>query len=154
MGGVSGIALDVAGRHATVFELMPGTVEEIRDLMRRVETAAARYGRSGKIRFALPVLFTPAAQAGHPTPPGAVAVNGPPARIAQTLLGYAALGICEFMVSGLDDESAISMFSRDVASLFQRTVPILAARRDAGYASAREQSGIGGSRGRVFPPSH
>lgn len=153
MGGVSGIALDVAGRHATVFELMPGTVEEIRDLMRRVETAAARYGRSGKIRFALPVLFA-AGQSGHPTHPGAVAVSGPPARVAQTLLGYAALGICEFMVSGLDDESAISMFSRDVASLFQRTVPILAARRDTGYASAREQSGIGGSRGRVFPPSH
>ncbi|RLP28240.1 LLM class flavin-dependent oxidoreductase [Mesorhizobium sp. YM1C-6-2] len=154
MGGVSGIALNVAGRHATVFELTPGTVGEIRDLMRRVETAAARYGRTGKIRFALPVLFTPAGQAGHPTPSGAVAVSGPPARVAQTLLGYAALGICEFMVSGLDDESAISMFSRDVASLFQRTVPILAARRDAGYASAREQSGIGGSRGRVFPPSH
>lgn len=153
MGGVSGIALDVAGRHATVFELMPGTVEEIRDLMRRVETAAARYGRSGKIRFALPVLFA-AGQSGHPTHPGAVAVSGPPARVAQTLLGYAALGICEFMVSGLDDESAISMFSRDVASLFQRTVPILAARRDTGYASAREPFGIGGSRGRVFPPSH
>jgi len=154
MGGVSGIALDVAGRHATVFELTPGTVGEIRDLMRRVEAAAARYGRSGKIRFALPVLLTSAGQAGHPAPSGAVAIGGPPARVVQTLLGYAALGICEFMVSGLDDEDAIAMFSRDVAPLLQRTVPILAARRDAGYASARQQSEIRGSRGRVFPPSH
>lgn len=135
MGGVSGVALDVAGRHATVFELTSGTSGEIRDLMRRVEAAAARYGRAGKIRFALPVLFTPAGQA-HSGVSGAVAVGGPPARVVQTLLGYAALGICEFMVSGLDDDDAIAIFSRDIAPVFQRTVPIQAARRDAGLARA------------------
>jgi alkanesulfonate monooxygenase len=133
MGGVSGVALDVAGRHATVFELTPGTPGEIRDLMQRVETAAARYGRSGKIRFALPVLLTPAGQAGHTSPSGAIGVNGPAARVAQTLFGYAALGISEFMVSGLDDEDAISAFARDIAPVFQRTVPLQASRRDAGF---------------------
>ncbi len=134
MGGVSGVALDVAGRHATVFELTPGSAGEIRDLMQRVEAAAARYGRAGKIRFALPVLFTPAGQGGDVT--HSVAVSGPPARVVQTLLGYAALGICEFMVSGLDDDDAIAIFSRDIAPVFQRTVPIQAARRDAGLARA------------------
>jgi alkanesulfonate monooxygenase len=136
MGGVSGIALDVAGRHATVFELTPGTPDDIRDLMQRVEAAATRYGRSGKIRFALPVLLTPAGQAGHTSHSGAIGVSGPVARVAQTLLGYAALGISEFMVSGLDDEDAIAAFTRDIAPVFQRTVPIQAARRDAGFPRA------------------
>ena len=136
MGGVSGVALDVAGRHATVFELTPGTCGEIRDLMRRVEAAAARYGRSGKIRFALPVLLAPAGQAGQPNPSGALLPGGPAPRLAQALLGYAALGISEFMVSGLDDEDAIAAFGRDVATVFQRTVPIQAARRDARFPRA------------------
>ncbi|HEY6632632.1 MAG TPA: LLM class flavin-dependent oxidoreductase [Rhizobiaceae bacterium] len=133
MGGVSGVALDVAGRHATVFELTPGTPGEIRDLMKRVEAAALRYGRSGKIRFALPVLLTPAGPAGQASPSGAIGVSGPAARVAQTLLGYAALGISEFMVCGLDNEDAIVAFTRDVAPVFRRTVPIQAARRDAGF---------------------
>ncbi len=136
MGGVSGVALDVAGRHATVFELTPGTPEEIRDLMVRVEAAATRYGRSGKIRFALPVLLTPAGQAGHASPSGAIGVSGPAARVAQTLLGYAGLGISEFMVSGLDDEDAIAAFIRDIAPVFRRTVPIQTARRDIGFPRA------------------
>jgi alkanesulfonate monooxygenase len=136
MGGVSGVALDVAGRHATVFELTPSAPEEIRDLVQRVEAAATRYGRSGKVRFALPVLLTPAGQAGHTSPSGAIGVSGPAARVAQTLLGYAALGISEFMVSGLDDEDAIAAFTRDVAPVFQRTVPIQSARRDAGFPRA------------------
>jgi hypothetical protein len=40
------------------------------------------------------------------------------------------------MVSGLDDDDAIAIFSRDIAPVFQRTVPIQAARRDAGLARA------------------
>jgi alkanesulfonate monooxygenase len=131
MGGVSGVALDVAGRHATVFELTPGAPEEIRDLMERVEAAAARYGRAGKIRFALPVLLSPSGQAGRIGPSGpTIGVSGPTSRIAQTLLGYAALGISEFMVSGLDDEDFIAAFARDIAPVFQRTVPFQTARRD------------------------
>lgn len=132
MGGVSGVALDVAGRHATIFELTPGTPEEIRDLMQRVEAAATRYGRAGKIRFALPVRLALSRQAGQSAISGSI--SGSTARIAQTLLGYAALGICEFMVSGLDDEAAITAFARNVAPVFQRTVPIQAARRDAGFS--------------------
>ncbi len=137
LGGVSGVALDVAGRHASVFELTPGTPEEIRR-----PDPARRGGRyplrqiGQKIRFALPVLLTPAGQAGHTSSPGAIGVSGPPARVAQTLLGCAALGISEFMVSGLDDEDAIAAFTRDIAPVFQRTVPIQAARRDVGFPRA------------------
>ena len=54
-GGVSGTALKVAGRHADVFELPPGTPGEIFDLLSRLRAAADQYGRANKIRFALPV---------------------------------------------------------------------------------------------------
>ena len=130
MGGVSGVALDVAGRHATVFELTPGAPEEIRDLIERVEAAAARYGRAGKIRFALPVLLAPSKPAGHIGLPGPIGLSGPVGRIAQLLLGYAALGIGEFMVSALDDEDSVAVFARDIAPVFQRRVPFQTARRD------------------------
>jgi alkanesulfonate monooxygenase len=135
MGGVSGVALDVAGRHATVFELAPGAPEEIRDLIERVEAAAARYGRAGKIRFALPILVAPA-QPSQSDVHGPIAISGPAGRIAQRLLGYAALGIGEFMVSGLDDDDVVAAFASDVAPVFQRTVPFQTARRDAGFPRA------------------
>jgi alkanesulfonate monooxygenase len=134
MGGVSGVALDVAGRHATVFELAPGTPEEIRDLIGRVESAAARYGRTGRVSFALPVRLAAPWRPGERDPSDPVAIWGPPARVAQTLLAYAALGICEFMVSGLDHEESVLAFARDIAPLFQRAVPIQAARRAAGLS--------------------
>jgi alkanesulfonate monooxygenase len=132
MGGVSGVALDVAGRHATVFELAPGAPDEIRDLMERVETAAARYGRAGKIGFALPVRLAPSRLPGQTGPSGWISVAGSATRIAQTLLGYASLGIDEFMVNGLEDEDAVAAFARDIAPVFQRTVPIQAAKRSGG----------------------
>ena len=133
MGGVSGVALDVAGRHATVFELASGTPEEIRDLIGRVEAAASRYGRAGRIRFALPVRLAAPWRPGERDPSDPVAIWGPPARVAQTLLGYSWLGISEFMVSGLDDEDAVAAFARNIAPIFQRTVPIQTARRAAGF---------------------
>ena len=133
MGGVSGVALDVAGRHATAFELTPGAPEEIRDLMRRVEAAATRYGRAGRIRYALPVRLALSGRSCQTGLSGSIGTAGSKVRIAQTLLGYAALGICEFMVSGLDDEDAIAAFARDIAPVFKRTAPIQAARRGDGF---------------------
>lgn len=122
MGGVSGVALDVAGRHATVFELTPGTPDEIRDLIQRVQAAAARYGRADRIRFALPVLLAPG-QREKAAAAKATDLSGAPSRVAQTLLGYSWLGVSEFMVSGLDDEESVADFTRDIAPVFQRTVP-------------------------------
>ncbi len=131
IGGASGVAIDVAGRHATVFELPSGTPDEIRDLMRRVEMAAVRYGRPGRITFALPVLFsgrTDPHAGGRTITVQIPALN---AGAVQTLLAYASLGIDEFMISGLDDHNSIASFARNVASLFERTVPIRAASSDS-----------------------
>lgn len=128
MSGVSGVAIDVAGKHATVFELAAGTPDETRELMRRVEAAAQRYGRAGRIRFALPVLLGAQGEPSGANGFNSVRLGGSSVRIAQSLFLYASLGIQEFMVSGADDYEAINAFARDVAPLFQRAVPIATGR--------------------------
>ncbi|TJW61209.1 MAG: LLM class flavin-dependent oxidoreductase, partial [Mesorhizobium sp.] len=92
MGGQSGTALRVAGRHADVFELAPGSLGEIRQLMERVRSAAAEHGRAGKLRFALPIRIRSEDNASCQK---AVEIAGPPAQVALSLLPYAALGIQE-----------------------------------------------------------
>ncbi len=129
MGGQSGTALKVAGRHADVFELAPGSIDETRRLMERARSAAAEHGRAGKIRFALPVRIRPednAGAAGHK----AVDVFGPPAQVALSLLPYAALGVNEFMIVGVDRPREISTVGRDTVALLRNSL----ARRDADVA--------------------
>ncbi len=132
IGGVSGIALDVAGKHATVFELTPAPHAEMRGVIERVETAASRYGRAGKISFALPVLLDDKSTPSEGASASFVSLAGSPKKVAQTLFSYAALGINEFMVSGLDDEDTMERFVQEIAPMFQRAVPIgLAAKGNA-----------------------
>ena len=137
MGGQSGTALKVAGRHADVFELAPGSIDEIRQLMERARSAAAEHGRAGKIRFALPVRIRPeanASAAGHK----AVDVSGPPAQVALSLLPYAALGIHEFMIVGVDRPREIATVGRETIALLRNSL----ARRDVDVA----QPGVFASR--------
>ncbi|PZV34293.1 LLM class flavin-dependent oxidoreductase [Mesorhizobium kowhaii] len=125
MGGQSGTALKVAGRHADVFELAPGSIDEVRQLMERVRGAAAEHGRAGKLRFALPVRIHQGAAAatGHK----AVDVAGPPAQAALSLLAYAALGIDEFMIVGVDTPREIATVGRETIALLRNSL----ARREA-----------------------
>lgn len=124
MGGQSGTALKVAGRHADVFELTPGSLDEIRQLMERVRSAAAEHGRAGKVRFALPVRIR---SEGNATGHKAVDVFGPPAQIALSLLPYAALGIHEFMIVGVDRPREIAAAGRETIALLRNSL----ARREA-----------------------
>ncbi|SDA54026.1 LLM class flavin-dependent oxidoreductase [Mesorhizobium qingshengii] len=119
MGGQSGTALKVAGRHADVFELAEGSIEEVRQLMERVRGAAAEHGRASKLRFALPVrihrgVFT----TGHK----AVDVSGPPAQVALSLLAYAGLGIDEFMLVGVDTPREIATVGRETIALLRNSL--------------------------------
>ncbi|MEW6633897.1 MAG: LLM class flavin-dependent oxidoreductase [Pseudomonadota bacterium] len=126
LGGQSGTALKVAGRHADVFELSPGSVDEVGQLIQRVRGAAAEHGRAGKVRFALPVRIRPEGLASvmdHK----AVDVAGPPARLALSLLPYAALGIEEFMITGIDRPSEIARTGRETITLVANSL----ARREA-----------------------
>src|SRR5690606_41664274 len=49
--GYSGKAVEVAARHASIFELPPGPPGEIIVTIERVRNAARSFGRSHKIRF-------------------------------------------------------------------------------------------------------
>ena len=119
MGGQSGTALKVAGRHADVFELAPGSIDEIRQLMERVRRFAAEHGRAGKLRFALPVgIHQGASASGHK----AVDVAGPPAQAALSLLAYAALGIDEFMIVGVDTPREIATLGRETIALLRNSL--------------------------------
>ncbi|MER8483659.1 LLM class flavin-dependent oxidoreductase [Mesorhizobium sp. M1322] len=124
MGGQSGTALRVAGRHADVFELAPGSLDEIRQLMERVRSAAAEHGRAGKLRFALPVRVRPADNAACQK---AVEIAGPPAQIALSLFPYTALGIEEFMVVGIDRPREIATAGCETIALMRNSL----ARREA-----------------------
>jgi alkanesulfonate monooxygenase len=116
MGGQSGTALRIAGRHADVFELTPGSLDEVAQLMARVRSAAAEHGRAGKIRFALPVRIASDddASAGDHK---AVAF-WPPAQAVSTLLAYVALGVDELMIVGIDKP-------REIASVGAETVALV-----------------------------
>ncbi|WP_170117008.1 LLM class flavin-dependent oxidoreductase [Phyllobacterium sophorae] len=127
MGGISGTALKFAGRHADIFELTPGTPEEVVKLMERMQVAAAPYGRAGKIRFALPVRVGPMRQADPSHPEGAkldtvakrIHVFGSPAHIGEALRAYTSIGVDEFMVEGLEDHLSIAEFSHQSAQSFK-----------------------------------
>ncbi|MCV3208147.1 LLM class flavin-dependent oxidoreductase [Mesorhizobium sp. YC-39] len=125
MGGQSGTALKVAGRHADVFELTPGSLDEIRQLMERVRSAAAEHGRAGRLRFALPVRIGSAGNAASCQK--AVEIAGPPAQVALSLLPYAALGIQEFMIVGVDRPREIAFGARETIALLRNSL----ARREA-----------------------
>ncbi|MBZ9675422.1 LLM class flavin-dependent oxidoreductase [Mesorhizobium sp. ES1-1] len=124
MGGQSGTALRVAARHADVFELAPGSIDEVGRLMERVRAAAAEHGRAGKLRFALPVrIHQGASAAGHK----AVDLSGPPAQVALSLLAYTGLGIDEFMIAGVDTPREIATVGRETLALLRNSL----ARREA-----------------------
>ncbi|MDX8446426.1 LLM class flavin-dependent oxidoreductase [Mesorhizobium captivum] len=126
LGGQSGTALKVAGRHADVFELATGSPDEVRQLIERVRGAAAEHGRAAKLRFALPVRIHPEGWVGA-SDHRAVEVAGPPARLALSLLPYATLGIEEFMISGIDRPSEIARIGRETINLISNSL----ARREA-----------------------
>ncbi|AZN96872.1 LLM class flavin-dependent oxidoreductase [Mesorhizobium sp. M9A.F.Ca.ET.002.03.1.2] len=121
MGGQSGTALRVAGRHADVFELTPGSPVEIRQLMERVRSAAAEHGRAGKLRFALPVRIR-SEDIAAVSCQKAVEIAGRPAQIALSLLPYAALGIQEFMIVGIERPREIGTAGRETIALLRNTL--------------------------------
>lgn len=132
MGGLSGTALKVAGRHADVFELAPGTVPEVARLIERVRLAASEFGRATKIRFALPVWL----DGTDPAPKsegGFVRLRGSFANSAASLLAYADLGIGEFIVGGHGTTDAIERFGQEFAPLVRNSL----ARREVGVPLLR-----------------
>ena len=114
MGGLSGTALRLAGRHASVFELAPGSRADVVSAIERVRSASTDYGRAGKIRFSLPIAIAPASLDNTASGARAIGISGTPTQIAAALLDYAELGVTEFAVHGLNSVQAIETFGRTI----------------------------------------
>lgn len=123
MGGRSGAALAVAGRHAAVFELEPASLFELRTMMRRVVAAAAPCGRANKIRFALPitVLGTGFLDERSDHPACSISLDDP-TRATLSLMRFVEEGVSEFMIRGLDDVDSIRRFGRRIVPLLRNSV--------------------------------
>lgn len=122
MGGSSGTAVKVAARHADVFELSPGPLMEVRRQMERVRNAAAQFGRSAKVSFALPVIFRDGVlKMASPYPVREPAYKEP-ADAATSFLRYVEAGVSEFMVSGIYNADAMRLFGEHVVSLIRNDV--------------------------------
>lgn len=132
MGGTSGSAIKVAGRHADIFELTPGTLHDVRTMMERVISAASRHGRARAMRFALPVTVLKGDGARPATThPACTIASDDPLRAAHSLLPFVEAGVSEFMVSGLGDRHAIVNFGRTVLPIVRNSAlrmhePVLA----------------------------
>ena len=107
--GLSGSAVQFAGRHADVFLLRPGTPQEVAAQIRRTAAARRQFGRP-EPRFVLPV------GAGAKPSDTLLGLPADPARAVTSLLDYVRVGVSDFAVSGLDDRSAIADFSLRVAA--------------------------------------
>ncbi|PLP58842.1 LLM class flavin-dependent oxidoreductase [Mesorhizobium loti] len=129
VGGLSGTALNVAGKHADVFELAAVSPDEARLLAGRVRFAAARHGRQGKVRFALPVVFDAAGQG--KADPDQVVLSRQPAQAALQLLSLVDAGISEFMVKGLAAVEDLDAFEHVVAFVQNSS-----SRREAAWAAS------------------
>ncbi|WP_157632742.1 LLM class flavin-dependent oxidoreductase [Hoeflea sp. 108] len=113
LGGLSGIALKVAGRHADRFELPADSLRETVRLIGRVKVAAEPFGRAGRIRFSLPVQ---AGEGGEDWHLG----RSPEAWIGR-LAAFVEAGVTDFIVHGLDDADAIGAFGRKVIPQLRKT---------------------------------
>lgn len=112
--GSSGTAIEVAGRHADVFELPGEAPDTVAALIGRVRSAAAMRGRRGRVRFALPLRLN--AQAGS-------SFASLSAEVGAALLAYARVGVGEFMLAGTNDTEVLSTFVRQ-ARLLLRLGPV------------------------------
>lgn len=116
MQGRTGSAIQIAARHAAIFELAPGSPDSVARQIERVQAAAAIYGRSNAIRFSYPLLRGDLAKAAQ-SPGGTVA-----AKIALDLLDYAKAGVTEFMVMGLISQQLLRLLTTEVALLLRNSI--------------------------------
>ncbi|MBX3530307.1 MAG: LLM class flavin-dependent oxidoreductase [Rhizobiaceae bacterium] len=98
LSGQSGTAVEVAARHASVFELPSGSFADAVALIDRVRAAAGRCGRSGRIRFAANVRVSDEWFAWG----------------VATLWRLIAAGVSQFLVSGLHDAAVVERFETEV----------------------------------------
>lgn len=116
MSGRTGTAIQLAARHATIFELSPGSPDAVARQIERVLAAATIYGRARAIRFSYPLLRGDLARTVQS--PGGTAA----AKIALNLLAYVKAGVTEFMVVGLIPQPIMRLLATEVANLLRNSI--------------------------------
>lgn len=127
--GLSGSAIQFAGRHADVFLLNPASPSDVAIQIERITAARSQFGRPAP-RFVL----SAANQAD--TSGDTLGVPQDPAQAAAFFHRYSRVGVTDFGITGLNDRSAIAEFSlrlalptvhptREDAGPTLRVVPIL-----------------------------
>ncbi|PWK69200.1 LLM class flavin-dependent oxidoreductase [Aminobacter sp. AP02] len=113
LGGLSGSALKIVGRHADCFELPVGGFDDTLRLIERVRVAAEPFGRAQRIRFSLPV---------HVGEGGAQPwqLAGEPEHAVSVLAGFVELGVSDFIIYGLEDADAVEAFGHQIIPLLRK----------------------------------
>lgn len=139
IGGLSGTAIQVAAKHADLFELRPASVAELRQDIARVRNVALNFGRADRLGFSLAVRPIIAASrekawslsaALGPVEAGSAPENrlvGTAEQVALQFINLIDLGVNDFVLHGLQDEDQLDLFQRHVLPLVRNS----ASRQDA-----------------------
>lgn len=127
LGGRSGTAMQVAARHADILALDPAPVAELRRHVARFRAAALPYGRSDSVALSLPVRTVIAesrdkawAQARALGPADTATEQrlvGTPEQVALQFIELVDIGITNFGLHGLQEDSQFTAFTRHVLPL-------------------------------------
>ena len=133
MGGLTGVAIKVAAKHADVYTLRPAPVAELRRDISRLRSAAVAFGRVHRIGFSLavrPIIAATREKAwAHLAALGPVEADrlpesrlvGTPEQVALQFINLVDLGVSDFVLHGLQDEEQLGLFARHVAPLVRNS---------------------------------
>ena len=126
LGGLSGVAIKAAAKHADLFALRPVPVAELRQDIARLRSAAIGFGRADRIGFSLAVrpligatrekAWALSAALG-PVETDQLPENrlvGTAEQVALQFINLIDLGVTDFVLHGLQDEEQLGLFARHV----------------------------------------
>lgn len=127
LGGLSGLAIKVAARHADIFALPASTVAVAGLTIERVRRAAANHGRASAIQFSYPLrtaIGRNKTETRTKAGPGrgasvATLVDGTPEQVALAILDYHAIGVSNFVMHGFATAEDVAAFGREVIPLIR-----------------------------------
>ena len=133
LGGLSGVAIKVAAKHADLFALRPVPVAELRQEIARLRSAAVGYGRADRLGFSLavrPIIDATREKAWAlsaalgPVESDRLPENrlvGTAEQVALQFINLIDLGVTDFMLHGLQDEEQLSLFAHDVLPMVRNS---------------------------------
>jgi len=133
LGGLSGVAIKVAAKHADLFSLRPVPVAELRQDIARLRAAAIGYGRADRIGFSLavrPIIGATREKAWAlsaalgPVEADRLPENrlvGTAEQVALQFINLVDLGVSDFVLHGMQDEEQLGLFARHVLPMVRNS---------------------------------